>query len=232
MTSGLSLELFLSLSWTKAGFIRASARLLYQRRAVPHHLWISNWIISAAWALSKNSNTSCPRSTCRKTGLTCFSSSEAFNCFLIIFLVLFTVIMCPCLQAQNPFWGGHRAGSMSFPLAQLSLAVAQNIWPGIFSLKLNVLWISLPYVFLGKYLLFLLCLLQFDIPVSAHIYLSSGLAPLEDAAKQVCGGPGEVLCFLFMLRFNSAAKSHVSLCLPVRNWPCCCLFMHMDVVYF
>lgn len=93
-------------------------------------------------------------------------------------------------------------GSVSFPLAQLSLARAQIILPGIFSLELNVLQISFPYVFLGKYLPFLLCLLQSDIPVSAHVYLSSGtyaLAPLEDAVKQVCGGVGEVLCFLFIL---------------------------------
>lgn len=108
------------------------------------------------------------------------------------------IVTCPCLQAQNPFWGEHRAGYASFPLAQLSLAVAQNILPGIFSLELNILWISFPYV-LGKYLPFVLCLLQFDIPVSAHIYLFSGLAALEDAANQVCGGPGEVLCFLFRL---------------------------------
>lgn len=53
-------------------------------------------------------------------------------------------------------------------LPQLLLAVAQNILPGIFFLELNVPWISFPYVFLGKYLPFLLCLLQFDIRVSAH----------------------------------------------------------------
>jgi len=103
--------------------------------------------------------------------------------------------------------------SISFSLAQLSLEVAQNILPGIFSLQLNILWILFPYVFLEKYLHLLLCLLQFDVPVSAHIYLSSGtygLAPLEDEAKQVCGTPGEVLCFLCMLRYNSAGKSHVS----------------------
>lgn len=89
--------------------------------------------------------------------------------------------------------------SISFPLAQLSLAVAQNTLPGIFSLEVNVIWISFPYIFLGKHLPFQLCLLQFDIPISAHIYLSSGLTPLEDEAKDVCRGPGEVRCFLFML---------------------------------
>lgn len=45
VASGLSLVLFLSHPWTEAVFIRASARLLYQRRTVSHHLWISNWIL-------------------------------------------------------------------------------------------------------------------------------------------------------------------------------------------
>lgn len=52
--------------------------------------------------------------------------------------------------SPEPFLrGGHRAGSNSFPFTLLSLAIAQNILPGIFSLKLNVLWISF-LCFLGK----------------------------------------------------------------------------------
>lgn len=53
------------------------------------------------------------------------------------------------------------------------------------------------------------------------VYIPSGLVLLEDVTKQVWGGSEEVLCFLFMLGFSNAGKSHVSICLPVRKRPCC-----------
>lgn len=120
---------------------------------------------------------------CHQRGLTVFSNNFPFS------LYSHNVSLPASLE---PF-SKQETEQNSFTFALLLLAIAQNILPGIFSLKLNLLWISFLCVFLGKYLPFPPCWLWFDNPISAHVYIPCGLALLEDVTKQVWGGSEEVL---------------------------------------
>lgn len=172
----VSLELFLSSTWTKASFIEC-LRGYFTSGGLFHivfeyliglYLLVGFWQRILTRAILEVPAEKLVWCVCRnQEGLAVFSNKFPYS---------FYGNKMPLPASPGPFLGGHRAGSVSLPsspLVQPLLAVAQNTLPDIFSLEHDALWISFPYVFLGKYLPFLLCLRQFAIPDSAHDYLSS-----------------------------------------------------------